>query len=51
MTDPNITTTTTKLITADPSKGVRIDAAIVAKRFRGEIKERVGQLKAQGIGE
>ena len=41
----------TKLITADPSKGVRVDAAIVAKRFRDEIKEKVAQLKAQGIGE
>ena len=41
----------TKLIAADPSKGVRVDAAVVAKRFRDEIKEKVAQLKAQGIGE
>lgn len=44
-------TESSKLITADPSKGVRVDAAIVAKRFRDEIKEKVAHLKAQGIGE
>ena len=48
MTNPNATNS--KLITADPSKGVRVDAAIVAKKFRGEVKETVDQLKKQGIG-
>lgn len=42
--------TNKKLVTADPSKGVRVDAAIVAKGFRDEIKAQVAELKAQGIG-
>ena len=43
--------TNEKLVTVDPSKGVRVDAAIVAKRFRDEIKGQVADLKANGIGE
>lgn len=43
--------TNTKLVKADPTKGVRVDAAIIAKRFRDEIKEKVANLKASGIRE
>lgn len=39
-----------KLIVADPNAGVRVDAAIVAKRFRDEIKLKVAELKANGVG-
>jgi hypothetical protein len=51
MTNLQTPATNDKLIKADPTKGVRVDAAIVAKRFRDEIKENVAQLKAKGIGE
>ena len=40
-----------QLVTADPTKGVRADAAIIAKRFRDEIKAQVQALKSNGIGE
>ena len=41
---------TSALIIADPSKGTKVNAAIVAKPFRDEIKEKVKALKAHGIG-
>ena len=41
---------TSALIVADPSKGIKVNAAIVAKPFRDEIKEKVKALKAHGIG-
>mmetsp|Transcript_10325 Transcript_10325/g.19817 ORF Transcript_10325/g.19817 Transcript_10325/m.19817 type:complete len:372 (+) Transcript_10325:150-1265(+) len=47
MTGQNLTNE--KLVTVDPSKGVRVDAAIVAERFRDEIKAQVEDLKAHGI--
>ena len=40
----------TTLIVADPNKGIKVDAAIVAKPFRNGIKEKVAELKRQGIG-
>jgi hypothetical protein len=40
----------TKLIVADPSKGIKVDAGIVAKSFRDEIKQKVDDLKKEGIG-
>jgi hypothetical protein len=45
-----LTTTTTTLIQADPNKGIKVDAGIIAKPFRDEIKERVRQLNEQGFG-
>jgi len=45
--------TTTKeddTITADPTKGVKGNAGIVAQPFRDEIKAKVQQLKQHGIG-
>ena len=39
-----------KMIVADTSKGVKIDASVVAKPFRDEIKQKVTELKRQGIG-
>jgi hypothetical protein len=38
------------LITADPAKGIKVDAGVVAKSFRDEIKAKVAALKADGIG-
>jgi hypothetical protein len=43
--------TSTPLIVADPTKGTKVDAGIVAKSFRDEIKAKVAELKTQGIGE
>jgi hypothetical protein len=41
---------TTKLIVADPNKGIKVDSGIVAKSFRDEIKQKVDDLKKEGIG-
>lgn len=49
MVDTTISTNR-KLVKADPSKGVRVDAAVIAQHFRDEIKANVAELKAQGIG-
>ena len=38
------------VIVADPNKGVKVDAAVVAKPFREEIQKQVKELKEQGIG-
>ena len=40
-----------RLIIRDPAKGIKVDAGIVAKSFREEIKEKVALLKKSGIGE
>ena len=45
------TTTTTAIVVADPTKGIKVDAGIIAQPFRDEIKERVAQLHKHGIGE
>ena len=37
-------------IVADPTKGVKVDAAVVAKPFREEIKAKVAAMKNDGIG-
>jgi len=37
------------LIEADPAKGVKINAGIIAKSFRDEVKEKVGAMKLEGI--
>jgi hypothetical protein len=39
-----------KVIVADPSRGIKVNAAVVAEPFRQEIKARVQQLKEHGIG-
>jgi hypothetical protein len=41
---------TTKLVAADPASGVKVNAGIIAQPFRDEIKQKVEQLKAKGIG-
>jgi hypothetical protein len=35
---------------ADPSKGIKVDATAVATPFRDEIKAKVADMKARGIG-
>lgn len=42
--------TTTAIVVADPTKGIKVDAGIIAQPFRDEIKERVSQLHKHGIG-
>jgi elongation factor P hydroxylase len=42
--------TTPIVVTADPAKGIKVNAAIIAQPFRDQVKARVQQLKAQGIG-
>ena len=38
------------LVMADPAKGTKMDAGIVAKSFRNEIKAKVVAMKQAGIG-
>lgn len=38
------------LVMADPAKGTKMDASIVAKSFRNEIKAKVVAMKQAGIG-
>ena len=38
------------VVVADPTKGIKVDAGIIAQPFRDEIKERVRQLNKHGIG-
>ena len=38
------------LVLADPAKGTNMDASIVAKSFRNEIKAKVVAMKQAGIG-
>jgi hypothetical protein len=38
-------------IVSDPTKGVKINASVVAQSYRDEIKLKVQKLKEQGIGE
>jgi hypothetical protein len=38
------------VIVADPSKGVKVDAGVVAAPFRKEIRDKVEALKAHGVG-
>eukprot|EP00934_Nitzschia_sp_Nitz4_P006782 Nitzschia sp. Nitz4//scaffold149_size55946//2268//3660//NITZ4_006585-RA/size55946-augustus-gene-0.70-mRNA-1//-1//CDS//3329536782//6772//frame0 len=42
-------TTSKPLIVADPTKGIKVDAAVVAASFRNEIKAKVEQMKNQGL--
>ena len=39
------------VIEAKVNEGIRVDASVVAKPFRQEIKTKVAALKKQGIGE
>jgi len=39
----------TVVVTADPTKGIKLDAAVIAAPFREEIRKRVQELKQQGI--
>ena len=41
---------TTPLVVADPTKGIKVNAGIIAKPFRDEIKAKVLALKEQGKG-
>lgn len=38
------------LIEADPDKGVKVNAGVVAKAFRDEIKHKVERMKQEGLG-
>lgn len=38
------------LIEADQAKGIKVNAGVIAKSFRDEIKEKVGAMKQEGIG-
>ena len=38
------------LIVSDPTKGVKVNAGIVAKPFRDEIKAKVEAMKQAGFG-
>ena len=38
-------------IVSDPNKGIKVNASVVAQKFREEIKEKVRKLKESGIGE
>jgi hypothetical protein len=38
-------------IVCDPTKGVKVNASVVAQSYRDEIKLKVQKLKEQGIGE
>lgn len=38
------------LIVADPTKGVKVNAAVVAKPFRDELKTKVEEMKEMGLG-
>ena len=40
----------TPVIVADPTKGVKVDAGVVAAPFRKEIRDKVQVLKAHGVG-
>ena len=41
----------TPLIVADSTKGIKVNAGVIAKPFRDEIKEKVERMKQQGLGE
>jgi hypothetical protein len=49
-TASSIPTTKPKLIVADPTKGIKVDASSIAEPFRNEIKRTVQLWKEQGIG-
>jgi hypothetical protein len=38
------------LIVADPTKGVKVNAGVVAKPFRDELKAKVEEMKKMGLG-
>jgi hypothetical protein len=38
------------LFVADPTKGIKVDAAFIATPFRDEIKAKVAEMKEQGMG-
>ncbi len=38
------------LIEADPTKGIKVNAGVVAKSYRDEIKAKVEALKQEGVG-
>ncbi len=38
------------LIEADPDKGIKVNAGVVAKAFRDEIKQKVERMKQDGLG-
>ena len=40
----------TPVVTADPKKGIKVNAGDVAKPFRDEIKAKVKEMKSQGHG-
>jgi hypothetical protein len=45
-----MTEESTPLIVADASKGIKVNAGVIAKPFRDEIKVKVQSMVKQGIG-
>jgi hypothetical protein len=45
-----MTQATKPLIVQDATKGVRVNAAVVAQPFRDEIKRKVEEMKKMGLG-
>jgi hypothetical protein len=41
---------TKPVIVADATKGIKVNAAVVAKPFRDEIKAKTAAMKAAGLG-
>jgi hypothetical protein len=41
---------TKPVVVADPTKGVKLDASLVAQPFRNEIKAKVQAMKQAGVG-
>ena len=39
-----------RLIEADPAKGVKVNAGVIAKPFRDEIKGKIEAMKREGLG-
>jgi len=40
----------TPVVIVDPTKGIKVDAALIAAPFRDEIKAKVLQMKERGLG-
>ena len=49
-TDSAVSTPGVSLIQPDPSKGIKVNAGVIAKPFRDELKRKVDAMKAEGRG-
>jgi hypothetical protein len=50
MTSSSAGNVTKPVVVADPTKGVKLDASLVAQPFRDEIKAKVEAMKQSGLG-